>query len=539
MAKQPWDEKRLGLVTEITGSSILVHIDEGINNLTKKLGEKTYYIGQIGSYVLIPVGKYFVIGVVAEFRKVDVDRKGTASSRYVMTVTPTGTMKDGRYEPGVSILPTADSVVYLLEDKDLKVAFSAFQKFDFSIGKLSQFEDQRAFIDPNRFFSKHIAVLGSSGAGKSCTVASILRKVVQLPFANVLLIDIHSEYKRAFSDGAQHFDLVQLELPYWLMNFEEMMEMFIDRNDENASLHVSMLQDLITASKKSANPRLAQVITVDSPVYFDLNEVRAKIQFLDSEKTTGPSGTKEGPYTGKLSRLLVRLNAKLNDPRYAFMFRPQICLDTDSAKPVMMMLFGLTGKVRITIMDVSGIPFDIVRTVVALVGRLAFDFNFWNPNHSELPILLVFEEAHNYLSSTGEGTSAARRVVERIAKEGRKYGVSCMIVSQRPSEISETILSQCNNFVLLRILNPVDQAYIRRLVPDTFSGMEGVVPLLRQGEALIVGDAMPMPMRVQIDMPEPAPDSFDVKFFDKWKQRLKQTDADDVMERWWTQQRSR
>jgi len=533
-----WEEKRIGVVREVTGSQLTILIDETITNLSKKIGEKVYWIGQIGSYILVPVGKYFVIGIVSEFKKTEFAFNGKVTARYLMTVTPVGTMKEGKFETGVSVLPTADTVVYLLEDRDLKIAFSVFQKFNFSVGKLSMFEDQRAYLDPNRFFSKHIAVLGSSGAGKSCTVSSLLQKVVPLPDTNIVLIDIHNEYRRAFPEGCQYFDLVELELPYWLMNFEEMQEMFIEPTDENASLHVSMLQDLILANKKMKNQRIAELITIDSPVYFDFNEIRAKLQFLDTEKTAGPGGSKEGPYFGKFTRLLVRLNGKLTDPRYSFMFRPKIMADSDSAKAFMMMIFGLTGKSKITIMDMSGIPFDIVKTVVALVGRIAFDFNFWNPHRRELPILLVFEEAHNYLSSTDKGATAARKIVERIAKEGRKYGVSCMIVSQRPSEISETILSQCNNFVILRLLNPVDQSYIRRLVPDSFSGLDSVIPLLRQGEALILGDSMPMPLRVQIDMPNPAPDSSDVSFFDKWKQKGAKTDAGEVMERWWTQQRT-
>ncbi len=318
------------------------------------------------------------------------------------------------------------------------------------------------------------------------------------------------------------------------MNFDEMVELFVDPRDENATTIVSSLQDLIFAGKKSKNPRLATMITVDSPVYFDINEVRARMQFLDTEKITGGTGgPKEGPQYGKFTRFLVRLNSMVNDPRYAFMFKPRVCMDSESAKGLLTMIFGLDGKSKITIMDMSGIPFDVVNTIVALVARIAFDFNFWNPNRRDLPILLVFEEAHNYLSANARGSTAARLTVERIAKEGRKYGVSCMIVSQRPSEISETILSQCNNFVVMRLLNPVDQNYIRRLVPETFSGLETVISTLRQGEAIVVGDSAPMPMRIQIDLPNPQPASSDIFFYDKWKQKGSQTNADDVMERWW------
>lgn len=201
-------------------------------------------------------------------------------------------------------------------------------------------------------------------------------------------------------------------------------------------------------------------------------------------------------------------------------------------------IFGTEDNAKVTIMDLSGVPFDVVNIIVSLLARLTFDFNFWNTNRRNFPVLLVFEEAHNYLPSGGTGSSAARRTVERIAKEGRKYGVSCMIVSQRPAEVSETILSQCNNYVILRLTNPVDQNYVRRLVPDAFAGLIEVLSSLRQGEALLVGDAVSMPSRVQVDFPNPEPDSADIKFFDKWKQSSVRTNIADVVERWWKQDRS-
>jgi hypothetical protein len=533
-----WEEKKIGVIREVTSSSVIVLVDSEITNLQRKIGDKVYLIGQIGTYVLIPMGKVYLLGLVSEFKKGDMHEGDKVVQRYLMTVILIGTLKKGKFESGVSILPTVDMPVYLLEDKDLKVAFSTFQKFNFSIGQLSLFENERAYLDPNRFFGKHLAVLGSSGAGKSCTVSSILQKVASFPDTNVVILDIHNEYTKAFPEGSQHFDIAALELPYWLMNFDEMVEMFIDQRDENASTQISALQDLVYASKKAKNQRLADSITIDSPVFFDINEVRARLQFLDTERVSSGATSKEGPYFGKFTRFLVRLNSKMNDPRYAFIFKPKVCIDSESAKGLLTMIFGLDGKSKITIMDLSGIPFDIVNTVVALIARIAFDFNFWNPNRRELPILLVFEEAHNYLSSTREGSTAARLTVERIAKEGRKYGVSCMIVSQRPAEISETILSQCNNFVILRLFNPVDQSYIKRLVPETFSGLESAISTLRQGEAIVLGDSTPMPMRVQIDLPNPEPDSSDISFFDKWRQKGAATEAGDVMERWWSQHRT-
>ena len=227
-----WEEKRIGIVREVTSSSVTVMVDAEVTNLSKKIGTKQYFIGQIGTYVLIPVGQLLVMGIVAQFKKGDVYENEKVVQRYLMEVTLIGTLKKGKFESGVSVLPTVDMIVYLLEDKDLKAAFSTFQKFNFSIGQLSMFESERAYLDPNKFFGKHLAVMGSSGAGKSCTVSSLLQKVVTLPDTNIVILDIHNEYKSAFPEGCQHFDIAALELPYWLMNFEEMVELFVSSGRE-------------------------------------------------------------------------------------------------------------------------------------------------------------------------------------------------------------------------------------------------------------------------------------------------------------------
>jgi uncharacterized protein len=534
------EQKRIGVVIGVSSGSLTALIDSDIKTLSREINGKMYYIGQIGSYVLVPVGKIIVVAMVSLFKKVDYPENGKFTQRCVMDLSLVGTVKGGRYERGVSIIPPVDALVFIAEDADLTAVFSVFRKYGFSVGQLSLFERERAYLDPNKFFGKHLAILGSSGSGKSCTVSSILQKVIPYPDTNVVILDIHNEYSSAFPDTSQHLDIAELELPYWLMNLAELQETFIDERDENAATQLTVFKDLITSSKKGKNPELADVITVDTPVYFDLSEVRAKIQYYDSEKISGSTGSsaKEGPFYSKFTRFLVRLDSRLNDPRYAFMFKPKEYIQSSSFKLLLNRIFGKTQDSRITIMDLSGVPFDIVNTIVSLLARLAFDFNFWNASRRDFPILLVFEEAHNYLPATGgAGSSAARRTVERIAKEGRKYGVSCMIVSQRPSEVSETILSQCNNFVILRLTNPVDQSYVGKLMSDTFSGLIDTLPALRQGEALIVGEAIPMPLRVQIDFPNPEPSSADIKFFDKWKQSEVRTEIPEVVERWWRQQR--
>jgi hypothetical protein len=533
------EQKYIGVVTSVSNSGVTVLIDAKITSLKRELNGKTYFIGQIGTYILVPAGNLVLIGMVNELKKEDVAINGQAQQRYILYASMIGTVKGGKYERGVSIFPVVDTPVFFAEDSDLAVAFAVFQRFGFSVGQVSLFENQRAFLDANRFFGKHIAVLGSSGSGKSCTVASILQKVVKYPDTNIIILDIHDEYHKAFVGMCNHLDIAEFELPYWLMNFDEIREMFIDERDENASTQITVLKDLIIASKKGKNPEMSPLITIDTPVYYDLAEIRAKVQFLDTEKNSMGGTAKEGPFYGKFTRFLVRLDGKLNDPRYAFMFRPKRYILSTSLNELLTKILGADGSAQITILDLSGVPFDIVNTIVSLLARMIFDFNFWNPNRREFPILLVFEEAHNYLPSSISQTdgASARKTVERIAKEGRKYGVSIMVVSQRPVEVSETILSQCNNYVIMRLTNPLDQNYVKRLVPDTFASLTEVLPSLRQGEALIVGEAIPMPMRVQIDFPEPEPDSSDIKFYEKWRQSEAKTKIQEVVSRWWKQEK--
>ena len=526
--KSIWDQKRIGVIRKVTTSTATVTLDQHLSGLSLQLNGKAYPIGQIGSYVLIPVGRQVLLGMVSEFKKFEYGQNGKTNSHYEMMISLIGSVKNGIFERGVSTFPTAETPVFLLEEKDLAVAFSVFQKFGFSTGRLSLFENERAYLDPNRFFGKHLAVIGASGSGKSCSVASILQKVVNNPATKVIILDIHNEYHNAFPKNSQYLNLTELELPFWLMTFQEMTEVFVDPADEHAAIHITILKELVFQAKRLQNPELKNILTIDTPVYYDFAKVRSKIEHLENEK--------DGPFYGKFARFLVQLDTKLNDPRYDFMFKPRLYIHSESFAELLTQMFASNGESKITIMDMSGVPFDIVNTVVSLMARLAFDFNFWNINRRECPILLVFEEAHNYLSLNAEGTQAARRTVERIAKEGRKYGVSCMIVSQRPSDISETILSQCNNFVVMRLTNPADQNYVCRLVADTFPGLEILLPSLRQGEALFVGDAVPMPSRVQIDLPNPEPASADIKFFDKWKIKNVSTNVSEIVRRWWHQE---
>ncbi len=265
------------------------------------------------------------------------------------------------------------------------------------------------------------------------------------------------------------------------------------------------------------------------------------MQALDRERIAGTGGVKEkeGPFYGQFTRFLVRLDSRLNDKRYEFIFKPKVFRTSETLKTMLTRIFGLDSKKRITVIDLSGAPFDVVNVIVSLLGRTIFDFNVWNRHRRDFPVMIVFEEAHNYLPSIATlSNRSAKKTVERIAKEGRKYGVGCMIISQRPAEVSETILAQCNNYVTMRLTNPNDQNYVKKLVPDALASLIDILPSLRQGEALFLGDAAPLPVRVMIDFPSPAPNSSDIMFYERWKHCEYETNVSDVVERWWRQERA-
>ncbi|HTY10476.1 MAG TPA: ATP-binding protein [Bacteroidota bacterium] len=546
----PASEKHIGTIYSISSSSAMAVLDNTIISMERMLGGKPYQIGQIGTFVAIPIGTTSVIGMIARVQLSHQDQpatEGVAEGAQIlkgkkeMEIQLVGSVVNGKFEKGIASFPPVGADVYMTDDSDMTTLFSTYAQFGFAIGDISGYLGERQYIDPNKFFGKHIALLGSTGSGKSTAVSSILQKVQMFSNTHVIVLDIHNEYKAAFRDFGNIINITDLELPHWFMNFEEMREAFVDESESSAQSQEMLLKDLVLNSKKIKNPTLQEYITIDAPVYYDLNEVRAKFQFYDTERITGYGGgqSREGPFFGQFTRFLVRLDSRMTDRRYEFMFKPKKFKDSVAIKDVISKIFGLENKKQITVLDLSGVPFDIVNVIVSLLARMIFDFNFWNKSKSDFPVLLVFEEAHNYLPQVPTAHNrAARRTVERIAKEGRKYGVACMIVSQRPSELSETILSQCNNFITLRLTNPTDQNYVRKLVPDSFSGLFDLLPTLRPGEALIIGDSTPLPVRVLLDYPAPPPDSADIKFYDKWVGSEKETVVSDVVERWWRQDRS-
>jgi hypothetical protein len=397
-----------------------------------------------------------------------------------------------------------------------------------------------AIASGDKFFQRHAAILGSTGSGKSWAVALILERAAKLRYPNIIVLDMHGEYTpladKTTGGFAQRFriagpgDLEKpgddvLFLPYWLLNRDEMLSMILDRSDQNApnqasrfTLHVRTLKgQTLDAENREA---VKKTFTVDSPIPYD---VRSLLKLLDADNTTkgvGKTGPVKGEWEDKLTRFLSRLEAKLDDRRYGFMFAPPPqAMTYDWLADQVLKLLASGGGSGIKVIDFSEVPADVLPVVTGTLARLLYDVQFWMNSKSRTPVTLLCDEAHLYLPVRDDADAVQRQALgsfERIAKEGRKYGFSLLVVSQRPSDVSRTILSQCNNFLALRLTNETDQGVIKRLMPDSLAGLTSILPLLDIGEALLLGDAVLLPTRIKLDIPKITPDSATRDFWKEW-----------------------
>ena len=522
-------EYDIGRVSEVNGERAMV--DLTVDPTKPIVGD--YYPGQPGSYVKIPFRNQEVIGLVASV-------KGTGDGKAIAECVLLGTLLSaGRFFRGVSVYPNVGQVVQTVGNEELEQIFSEFSEFGFSFGCPSNTSGQRVYVQVDKFFGQHIAVLGATGCGKSCTVVSILQQTVKkFSHAHIVVLDLHGEYAAAFPEGVNIVNSDNIELPYWLLNFDEFVDLCIDMSEPTAKNQITVLHDSLIRTRQAWDTReqlgLGSLINADSPVYFDFDEMLAMIRDWNIQVVYDHAGKQQhGPLYGVFDRFLIRLDSKLSDPRYNFMFKAK---KYDSSKTLPMLLrdyLSIDAPHRMTVVDLSGVPSEAVGVVVAVLTRLVFEFNLWNEGRERCPLVLVLEEAHNYVPNKQDVQfSAARSAVERVIKEGRKYGIGMIVVSQRPKELSETVLSQCSSFIVMRLTNPDDQNYVRRLVSDSLGGLMGILPALRTGEALILGEAVALPTRMMVDLPEPKPMSGDVEFAKWWTNGPGDVDFQRIVTRW-------
>ena len=428
-----------------------------------------------------------------------------------------------------------------------------------SIGKYSIDEKAEAFLDGDKLFQRHAVIVGSTGSGKSWCVAKIIEQVAKLPMANSILFDIHGEYSgESFkADGIQHFRIANpsdlgknghlangiLMLPYWLLTYEEMLAMLLDRSDNNAPNQAMLFSKTVLTAKQEYldevnDTTFKDYITIDSPIPYRLEKVLQELKRLDEEKVPGAKGNdKQGPFFGKLTRFIQRLEAKKDDKRIGFLFQvsdDELQLEwLNEFCSALMHGSELNGnKAGVKVIDFSEVPSDILPLVIGLVARIIFTVQQWTTKEHQHPICLLCDEAHLYVPERSNQDSASElslKSFERIAKEGRKYGVSLVVISQRPAEVNRTVLSQCNNFISLRLSNAEDQTVIKRLLPDNLAGVTEVLPILDIGEALVVGDCSLLPTRVLISEPKIKPDSATIKFWKEWSNKEAKQDISNAV----------
>ncbi|PSD35153.1 ATPase [Acinetobacter radioresistens] len=452
-----------------------------------------------------------------------------------------------KFSRSLDHVPEIDSICYVLKDAQLEefmsvISESGDEKHSLELGVYKLNENAKAYVDGNKLFQRHAALLGSTGSGKSWTVASILERSSQLPSSNLVVFDLHGEYKQLSyakqlrvpgPDEVNSDDDSLLFLPYWLLNSEEIQSLFVDRSEFSAHNQVVVVQDAITKQKKfflesQARTDLLQSFTLDSPIPYSLHEVIGELKFLNEQKVEGSKGLKNGPFNGEFSRLLVRIASRLNDRRYGFLFNaPKKYNQYDSLSTIAEKLMGFgENKESIKVIDFSEVPADILPIIIGLVARIIYQVQFWTNPENRRPIAFVCDEAHLYLPRK-EGNPVERRAVEafeKIAKEGRKYGVALMIVSQRPSDVSTTILSQCNNIISLRLTNADDQMTVRKLLPESLESLLEALPIMDVGEAMVVGDSVLLPSRIKIDPPTQKPLSATIDFWSCWQENITNED---------------
>lgn len=554
---------------------------------------------KVGSYIKILNNDDAILIAIIENFSIGFDKNNERI--YLIEALPLGVLKDGAFIRGGDTIAIPPRHVEPATLEDIK---SIYQCIDedrvLKFCTLSTNKEVSIPVDGNKFFNKHIAILGSTGSGKSHTLSRVLQTAISeksgnfnLNNSHIIIFDIHSEYKSAFPN-ANFLDIKSLDLPFWLLNSDELEEILLDTGERDNYNQSSVFRKLVTLNKKKHNPAVDNIF-YDTPVRFDLNEVvnalynlkcetknsknsdfymindgsysikpdggveldsgicfsseddRINYYFLDKYQffPTKAQHINKGLYAeGTLDKFYNRIVEKIQQDRLDFMFADE--LKSIEFVDVLKNILGYkdNSNSNITIIDLSDVPFEVLTITVSVISRLIFDYGYFykryrfenNPYekiNNDVPILMVYEEAHKYVPNSELTKYRASKIaIERIAKEGRKYGITLMLSSQRPSEISETIFSQCNNFISMRLTNPVDQNYVRKLLPDSLGGIIDILPSLHQGDALLVGDSIVLPSIVTIDRCDPEPSSNDIPYWSLWKEEWKEVEFEAICQKW-------
>ena len=508
----------IGVVQEIAGSTSAIALDlQRLVACSTDADPSIALSGQVGSQIKIRVNRGWLLASVRTQRH-DPNVPGGIHAQIDFLGEGDEERLTGRihgFRRGVTQYPIPGALVYPATSNDMRQIYASDGRSSIQIGTVYPTRDIRAGLYIDAFLGKHFALLGSTGTGKSTSAALLLHRICETaPEGHIVMIDPHGEYANAFRTTGKVFDVSNLAMPYWLMNFEEHCETMLTSMGEQRQEDADILaRCLLQARSKNRLADAMGRITVDSPIPYVLSDLTNVLQVeagkLDKSTTSAP-----------FIRLKNKIDELRNDPRYQFMFSGMLV--TDTMADFIGRIFRMPADSKpISIIDVSGVPSEITSTVVAMLVRLVFDYAIWGRDEKMRPILLVCEEAHRYVPNekNADGSSVGR-ILSRIAKEGRKYGVSMGLITQRPSDLAEGVLSQCGTIIAMRLNNDRDQAFVRAAMPEGSRGFLDSIPALRNRECIISGEGVSIPMRVTFDELEEMkrPASADPSFTELWRQ---------------------
>jgi hypothetical protein len=563
------DISYLGKIIRVDSNNIEVEISEEIPSSAPIINGKLYKIGQIGTYVKIPIGSISIYGIVASVSNSpsnprNDNEQNSHGSRFLSVQLVGEKVGNDDFQKGIGTYPTINDEVHLVTEKDLFDIYGTTDNGVIEIGKHASSDNLPINIDLHKFVLRHSAILGSTGSGKSNTTVRILSSILDnYQGSRIILIDPHGEYASAFPN-ARVFKINDrthpLFIPFWLMNFDELAFFLVGsepKDDQRPEYR--KFRELIVDKKRANAEKLKSgsidpnKISADSPIPFDIRQLWYEINWWlnatfseaasDQQTKENALVEKEGdiqklepcifkpynpgnsaPYKSKINQEFFgyekKLIARLKDTSYDFLFHPGEYSGLESQKDLHDLLNDWIGSdQRLTILDLAGVPYNVLDITIGLITRFIFDSMFWGRKADytgrNRPLLMAYEEAHSYLTRSNKN-NYAKTAVERIFKEGRKFGVGAMIISQRPSEISETILAQVGTFIASRLTNSSDQIIVKDSAPENLISLIDLLPSLRIGEAIVVGEAIKIPTRIKVPLMNPRPTSSDPELVKQW-----------------------
>jgi DNA helicase HerA-like ATPase len=508
----------IGRVVQVGGGSGRVELEVGrLAEVAKDPDPSIALSGQVGGNIKLEAGPRWLLANVRSLKLHD-GEGGLVVAEIDFLGEGEEQEQTGRlinFRRGITGYPAPGAKVFPVSGDDMKQMFAADERAHIEIGTVYPTTDVRGALYVDALLGKHFALVGSTGTGKSTSAALIMHRICELaPEGHIVMIDPHGEYSAAFKGVGELFNVENLAMPYWLMNFEEHCEVFVTTSGAERQRDMDILAKcLLQARAKNRAAEGMTKLTVDSPIPYALSDLTGAIAhemgLLNKATDTAP-----------FMRLKTKIDELKADPRYHFMFSGMLV--ADSMTNFVSKIFRLPAKGKpISIVDVSGVPSDIVSVVVAVLSRLVFDYAIWSRNEVPRPVLLVCEEAHRYIPSDKTSTGqSVRKILERIAKEGRKYGVSLGLITQRPSDLAEGVLSQCGTIIAMRLNNERDQHFVKSAMPEGARGFLDVIPALRNRECIVCGEGVSIPIRVAFDDLERdrRPASSDPLFSELWRQ---------------------